>query len=89
MNYLFIFYQIFYKIIYSFFIKFFRIFEVRGTHLDYKPPEVKTSSVLKATKATLTRNKVSDDIKSETMKRKIREIHDKDRDRGKLMFFIC
>ena len=28
------------------------IFEVRGTHLDYKPPEVKRTNILKPTKAT-------------------------------------
>ena len=28
------------------------IFEVRGTHLDYKPPEVKKTNILKPTKAT-------------------------------------
>jgi hypothetical protein len=29
----------------------FRIFEVRGSHLDYKPPEIKTSHLLKQTEA--------------------------------------
>ena len=28
------------------------IFEVRGTHLDYKPPEVKKTNILKMTKAS-------------------------------------
>ena len=32
------------------------IFEVRGTHLDYKPPEIKKASLLKQTKASEIRN---------------------------------
>ena len=33
------------------------VFEVRGTHLDYKPPEIKKTDVTKATKAMDIRNK--------------------------------
>ena len=35
------------------------IFEVRGTHLDYKPPEVKTTNLLKMTKATENRLQIN------------------------------
>ena len=50
----------------------FRIFEVKGTHLDYKPPEVKTTNIHKMTKATLNRMQVND--QSESLKKKIKEI---------------
>ena len=33
------------------------IFEVRGTHLDYKPPEIKKANLLKQTKSSENRNK--------------------------------
>jgi len=49
---------------------FYRIFEVRGTHLDYKPPEVKVSNLNKITKATALRMK--DNEKND--KKKINEI---------------
>ena len=29
------------------------IFEVRGTHLDYKPPEIKKTDIYKMTKTTM------------------------------------
>ena len=32
------------------------IFEVRGTHLDYKPPEIKKGNLMKATKSSENRN---------------------------------
>lgn len=48
------------------------IFEVRGTHLDYKPPEVKKTNVLKMTKATenrlLNRDKTKDQNKKNNKK---------------------
>lgn len=49
-----------------------RIFEVRGTHLDYKPPEVKVSNLNKITKATASRIQLSE--KTDNMKKKINEI---------------
>lgn len=54
------------------FLTFFRIFEVRGTHLDYKPPEVKVSNLNKITKATALRMK--DNEKS--MGKKVSEIRE-------------
>lgn len=53
-------------------LKIFRIFEVRGTHLDYKPPEIKTTNIHKMTKATISRIQMND--KSDTLKKKIKEI---------------
>ncbi len=50
----------------------FRIFEVKGTHLDYKPPEVKKSNIYKMTQATMSRVGINE--KDSLMKRKIKEI---------------
>jgi hypothetical protein len=50
----------------------FRVFEVKGTHLDYKPPEVKKSNIYKMTQATITRLGMNE--KDASMKRKIHEI---------------
>jgi len=36
------------------------IFEVRGTHLDYKPPEIKKGNLLKQTKSSENRNNPTD-----------------------------
>ena len=39
------------------------IFEVRGTHLDYKPPEVKKTDLTKMTKAMENRLQFEDNLK--------------------------
>ena len=44
------------------------IFEVRGTHLDYKPPEVKKTNILKMTKASETRLLINEKIKEDNKK---------------------
>ena len=41
------------------------VFEVRGSHLDYKPPEVKRTSLYKETKASEIRNKFNENIRKE------------------------
>ena len=41
------------------------IFEVRGTHLDYKPPEIKKTNLLKQTKASENRLQFNENIKKE------------------------
>ena len=41
------------------------VFEVRGSHLDYKPPEIKKTSVFKETKASELRNKFNENIRKE------------------------
>ena len=49
------------------------IFEVRGTHLDYKPPEVKKTNILKMTKASenrLINEKIKEDNKKNVASRK-------------------
>ncbi len=53
-------------------IIFKRIFEVRGTHLDYKPPEVKFSNLNKITKATAIRMKENEN----NDKKKMNEIRE-------------
>ena len=50
----------------------FRIFEVKGTHLDYKPPEIKKSNIHKLTQASMSRLGIND--KDLSMKKKIKEI---------------
>ena len=44
------------------------IFEVRGTHLDYKPPEVKKTNILKMTKASENRLLINEKIKEDNKK---------------------
>lgn len=44
------------------------IFEVRGTHLDYKPPEVKKTNILKMTKASENRLIINEKIKEDNKK---------------------
>ena len=41
------------------------VFEVRGSHLDYKPPEIKKTSVFKETKASELRNKFNENMRKE------------------------
>ena len=41
------------------------VFEVRGTHLDYKPPEIKRTNLLKQTKASENRMQFNENIKKE------------------------
>ena len=41
------------------------VFEVRGSHLDYKPPEVKRTSLYKETKASEIRNKFNENMRKE------------------------
>ena len=41
------------------------VFEVRGTHLDYKPPEIKKTNLLKQTKASENRMQFNENIKKE------------------------
>ena len=41
------------------------VFEVRGTHLDYKPPEIKRTNLLKQTKASENRMLFNENIKKE------------------------
>ena len=45
------------------------IFEVRGSHLDYKPPEVKKTNLLKETKASENRMKFNENIRKEKEKK--------------------
>ena len=45
------------------------IFEVRGSHLDYKPPEVKRTNLFKETKASENRLKFNENIKKEKEKK--------------------
>jgi hypothetical protein len=49
----------------------FRVFEVRGNHLEYKPPEVKSTNIHKLTKATINRNKQNED--HEKKKKEVKE----------------
>ena len=51
------------------------IFEVRGTHLDYKPPEIKSTNIHKMTKATIMR--MSEKEKNEGIRKKVKEIRSK------------
>ena len=44
------------------------IFEVRGTHLDYKPPEVKKTNILKMTKASENGLLINEKIKEDNKK---------------------
>ena len=46
------------------------VFEVRGTHLDYKPPEIKKTNLLKQTKASENRMQFNENIKKEREGRK-------------------
>ena len=41
------------------------VFEVRGTHLDYKPPEIKKTNLLKQTKASENRLQYNENIRKE------------------------
>ena len=41
------------------------VFEVRGTHLDYKPPEIKKTNLLKQTKASENRLQFNENIRKE------------------------
>ena len=41
------------------------VFEVRGTHLDYKPPEIKKTNLLKQTKASENRIQLNENIRKE------------------------
>ena len=49
---------------------YFRVFEVRGDHLDYKPPTVKNNNIHKMTRTTM--NKFSDKEKYETVRNKVK-----------------
>ena len=51
------------------------IFEVRGTHLDYKPPEIKTTNIHKMTKASMIR--MNEGGKNEALRKKVKEIRSK------------
>lgn len=57
---------------------------MRGTHLDYKPPEVKVSNLNKTTKATASRNQTNE--KSDNIKKKINEIKESQK-KSKLILF--
>ena len=41
------------------------VFEVRGTHLDYKPPEIKKTNLLKQTKASENRLQFNENLRKE------------------------
>ena len=45
------------------------IFEVRGSHLDYKPPEIKRTSLYKETKSSENRLKFNENIRKEKEKK--------------------
>ena len=46
------------------------VFEVRGTHLDYKPPEIKRTNLLKQTKASENRIQFNENLRKEREGRK-------------------
>ncbi len=62
-------------------IKLYRVFEVRGSHLEYKPPEVKSTNIHKMTKATINRIKNTED--NEKRKQEIRDERKKSNSRSK------